>query len=207
VSADASQPPLPNLVIAGAPRCGTTSLFSWLKDHPQVGAATVKETFYLMDSVANNDFLRDAFDHGKYVEHLRPWFLRCGCDRIRIVILEELRVEPRRVLQGLAGWLGIDERFYREYTFPRHNESYRVRSRGLQRINEWVRERVPGGAVRDRLRDVYRRLNTARPADVTTDERVVLEGLDRAYEPSNRALAAEFGLDLSSWEAPRIPKA
>ncbi|HJU56723.1 MAG TPA: sulfotransferase domain-containing protein [Pyrinomonadaceae bacterium] len=40
---------LPNLVIAGAPKCGTSSLFKWLADHTEVCGASVKETFYLMD--------------------------------------------------------------------------------------------------------------------------------------------------------------
>lgn len=41
--------PLPNLVIAGAPRSGTTALFKWLIDHPSVVSARIKETRYLMD--------------------------------------------------------------------------------------------------------------------------------------------------------------
>lgn len=41
---------LPNLVIAGAPKCGTSTLFSWLADHPDVCASRVKETFFLVDS-------------------------------------------------------------------------------------------------------------------------------------------------------------
>ncbi|HZT59134.1 MAG TPA: sulfotransferase domain-containing protein [Pyrinomonadaceae bacterium] len=40
---------LPNLVIAGAPKCGTSSVYRWLADHPQACASRVKETFYLMD--------------------------------------------------------------------------------------------------------------------------------------------------------------
>lgn len=40
---------LPNLIIAGAPKCGTSSLYRWLADHPQASASRVKETFYLMD--------------------------------------------------------------------------------------------------------------------------------------------------------------
>ena len=44
--------PLPNAVIIGAPKCGTTSLFAWLSAHPEVGGATVKETFYLMDQTS-----------------------------------------------------------------------------------------------------------------------------------------------------------
>lgn len=41
---------LPNLMIAGAPRCGTTTLFSYLSAHPTVCGASVKETYYLMDT-------------------------------------------------------------------------------------------------------------------------------------------------------------
>lgn len=41
---------LPNLVIVGAPKSGTTSLFKWLAAHPSVVTSRVKETYYLMDS-------------------------------------------------------------------------------------------------------------------------------------------------------------
>jgi len=40
----------PNVVIAGAPKCGTSSLFSYLEDHPEVCGSSVKETRYLLDS-------------------------------------------------------------------------------------------------------------------------------------------------------------
>jgi len=41
---------LPDVVIAGAPRCGTTALFAWLVAHPQVCGTAAKETRYLMDA-------------------------------------------------------------------------------------------------------------------------------------------------------------
>src|SRR5215207_2365033 len=40
---------LPNVVIAGAPKCGTTSLFAWLADHPDVCGSIVKEARYFLD--------------------------------------------------------------------------------------------------------------------------------------------------------------
>ncbi len=40
---------LPNLIIAGASKCGTTSLFEYLAAHPQVCASSMKETAYLID--------------------------------------------------------------------------------------------------------------------------------------------------------------
>jgi hypothetical protein len=41
--------PLPNVIIAGAPRCGTTSLFRWAGAHPQIVTPRTKETRYLND--------------------------------------------------------------------------------------------------------------------------------------------------------------
>lgn len=40
---------LPNLIIAGAPKCGTSSLFRWLADHPEAEGASIKETCYFVD--------------------------------------------------------------------------------------------------------------------------------------------------------------
>lgn len=37
---------LPGIIVAGGMRCGTTSLFDWLKDHPQVSASRRKEVHY-----------------------------------------------------------------------------------------------------------------------------------------------------------------
>jgi hypothetical protein len=37
---------LPNLIIAGVNRSGTTSLFTYLSEHPQISASTIKETDY-----------------------------------------------------------------------------------------------------------------------------------------------------------------
>jgi len=39
----------PDLFLIGAPRCGTSSLFRWLTDHPDVNGTHPKETFFLMD--------------------------------------------------------------------------------------------------------------------------------------------------------------
>lgn len=39
----------PNLVVAGAPKCGTTSLYHYLSLHPSVCHSNIKETRYLID--------------------------------------------------------------------------------------------------------------------------------------------------------------
>lgn len=40
---------LPNLMLAGAPKCGTTSVYDWLVSHPSISGGVDKELFYLMD--------------------------------------------------------------------------------------------------------------------------------------------------------------
>lgn len=39
----------PNIILAGSPKCGTTSVFDYLTGHPEICASSVKETYYLMD--------------------------------------------------------------------------------------------------------------------------------------------------------------
>ncbi|MCR9111237.1 MAG: sulfotransferase domain-containing protein [Rhodobacteraceae bacterium] len=40
---------LPNFFIAGVPKAGTTTIFSWLADHPQAVGSRVKETCFFAD--------------------------------------------------------------------------------------------------------------------------------------------------------------
>ncbi|HNP17774.1 MAG TPA: sulfotransferase domain-containing protein [Fulvivirga sp.] len=39
----------PTIILGGAPKCGTSSLFNWLIQHPNISGSNPKETFYIMD--------------------------------------------------------------------------------------------------------------------------------------------------------------
>lgn len=39
------------LLMVGWPKCGTSSIFTWLAHHPSISAATPKEAFFLMDEI------------------------------------------------------------------------------------------------------------------------------------------------------------
>lgn len=55
---------LPNLIIGGSPKCGTSSLFFWLKDHPDICASSIKETGFMLDSVFSFNKKANYFTHG-----------------------------------------------------------------------------------------------------------------------------------------------
>ena len=54
----------PNLVVAGAPKCGTSSLFFWLAAHPEVASSREKETFFWAPEVNRFNARCNALEHG-----------------------------------------------------------------------------------------------------------------------------------------------
>lgn len=67
---------LPNLLIAGAPKCGTSSLFNWLAAHPEVCGSSPKETFYFVDQ--DNPLIRPAANYHQHgLDHYT--FFPPGC--------------------------------------------------------------------------------------------------------------------------------
>lgn len=85
---------LPNFIIAGAPRCGTSSLFAYLSAHPQVAASSVKEVQYFMDETS-------ALFHSEanHRDH--------GIDGYRAFFADGLNARPyaRLVFEATPGYL------------------------------------------------------------------------------------------------------
>jgi hypothetical protein len=300
----------PNLVIGGAPKCGTTSLFTWLADHPDICGSRVKEPFFLMDrhhplrrkacnvhdhgieayadvfrGCTDEQILMEASTHyiyqataldvletlpteprivfllrkpservfssfaysknngnvrsdlsfpefvrfvradpepsdaaewasaasayvlprdlhySRYVEYLSEWRERLGDGRIRVMIFETMRADPKAAVQGLCGWLGIDPSFYDNYDFEARNRTVPVRSRKLQKFARTIAGKVPSGPLKDAVTRAYYALQSKPRNEPRTeaDEAVIAE-LDEYFRPYNERLAREFGLNLESWK-------
>jgi hypothetical protein len=312
---------LPDLVIAGAPKCGTSSLFRWLDVHPSVQGSSVKETNFLLDRghplldparnvhdhgldaygaffpenadpgpdgrplllegtthylyagtaprvlaslptpphvvfllrepaervyssfryTRNNlgvlrpgatfrDFLRlgeggdvravtdprwggkvdiwrNDVAYGRYAEHLDRWAAVFPRARMHVFLAEDMWRDPRALLRRLAERVGIDPSFYDAFPFTRHNESYHVRSTALHRLARRAGAVLPRGLLRAVLRRGYMGVLANGRAERTDDEAAALRELRAAYAPHNARLAAEWGLDLSAWDARPAPAA
>jgi hypothetical protein len=117
----------PNLVIAGAPKCGTSSLYFWLAPHPQVCASSVKETFYLAD---NESRFNETLNYHKdglngYVKHFK------ACDTAKITFEATapyiyyntpLKVLPQLNPVPKIGFILREpaRRLYSKYTFSKY---------------------------------------------------------------------------------------
>ena len=69
---------LPNVILGGAPKCGTSSLYFWLAAHPDCFGSPKKETFFFADTV--NRFNASANIHNHPVEAYQSFF-KAGVDR------------------------------------------------------------------------------------------------------------------------------
>ena len=68
---------IPNVIIGGAPKSGTSSLYNWLVAHRDVCASTIKETFYLMDK--DNPFINPEYNYHLYgLEGYERYFKHCS---------------------------------------------------------------------------------------------------------------------------------
>ncbi len=100
----------PNVIIAGAPKCATGSLYNWLLDHPDVAGSDSKETFYLMDQghpLLNKDtnfhvdglegynaLFKDC-DHKKVILEATTHYIY---QRTPIHVLSKMRPQPRIIV-------------------------------------------------------------------------------------------------------------
>lgn len=72
----------PNLIIAGAPKCGTSSLFFWLGAHPEVCASKTKETYFLGDDVNRFNVNLNVHQHG--FQAYTKFFRHCEREKYRL---------------------------------------------------------------------------------------------------------------------------
>jgi Sulfotransferase domain len=150
-----------NTVIAGAPKCGTSSLFTWLEDHPEVCGSRFKETRYFLDpGHALLDRRSNYHDHGLagYADHFRE----CG-GRSGPIVLE---ATPHYLYQETA--LGVlssldppptllfllrrpADRIYSEYQFARNNRAVIDRDMSFREFLRVVRRGEPSLRGRTQL--------------------------------------------------------
>ncbi len=75
----------PNWIIAGAPKAGTSSLFRWLTDHPDVTGPLEKETYYFVDPGTHMFRSQRNFYEGGLAGYSK---LFDSCDRSSKIIIE-----------------------------------------------------------------------------------------------------------------------
>ncbi|MDX5428748.1 MAG: sulfotransferase domain-containing protein [Bacteroidota bacterium] len=277
---------LPNCIIAGAPKSGTSSLYFWLAAHPEVCASRRKETFFFSDQInrfnqslnfiehginrypelfegcSSKDkivfeatapyiyqeialqnlpglptdplfifILREPaarlysqylfekyrthrkvttfkeyikldglFDHGEYSNYLKKWIDRAGKERIHVLLLEDLMEDRSTEMKKIAQFLSIDQGFYDDFEFVKHNETLVVKSGWFHQLGLKLQPLIPH-RVQEFLLPFYLRVNAGSRPERSEEDIRLLEHLKERYKPSVKELAELLpDLNLSAWE-------
>jgi hypothetical protein len=136
---------------------------------------------------------------GRYAERLRPFLDRFPRDRIKLLLFEDLKNDPHRLLDDVFGFLGLETARI-PWPGTRHNYGGRPRSPLLERA---IRATRIGPLLRrrPRLQGIVRRLRNASLADPPRLPREVRARLIDAYRDDVLELEKLLGRDLSAWRS------
>ncbi len=210
---------LPNAVIAGAPKSGTSSVFYWLRQHPEVLGSTKKETQFLMDR-SSSTFRHglNYYDHGlnAYARHFdresrlaapkiileaTPGYLyqatalRVFAEELQDTQLIFILREPARRLLSVYHYFSQNQReLDRKLTFQEFIEEVR-QGGGTLAHNEYLRDAIRHGEYIRYLREWADRCGRGR---LTV---LLFEDLERDPEQFMQTLCRQIGIDPGFFNA------
>jgi Sulfotransferase domain len=153
--------------------------------------------------VPNNG--RHGLQIGFYSDYVGQWLDEFGED-MRVVFLEDMRRDPRGVVQSLCAWLDIDTDVVADVDVDARNVTRHPRSTRLAGAARTLKRRaerhglLPHAAYR-RMRDVYFRVNSG---EISEDfDPALRRRVEDVYRESNREtaeiLATHGYTELPSW--------
>lgn len=133
---------------------------------------------------------------GFYADYVGEWLDEFGED-LRIVFAEDLRRDPRAVVEGLCRWLDIDTGIVPSLDLGSRNVTRHPRSTRLAKTAYSLKRQgdrldlLPPG-LRKRLRRTYDRLNAGELSERLDPE--VRRHVEGVYRESNRAMAQTLAM-------------
>jgi len=147
-------------------------------------------------------------EQGLYATHLKKWLKYFPRERILVVLMDDVEVDPRGVCRTVYQFLGVDESFVPPGVDARHNVSYATRSATLTKLKDaayattrarglrWAWKFAAGAG----LKPLYRGLNVVpSEAVIPPPQSNTLAHLRERFEPEIRELETLLDQSLSSW--------
>lgn len=208
---------LPNVKFVFILRNPIDRLFSWYRFARQIGQLNEGTSFdiyverqLLADSQAHAAQHMLALEQGRYSVYLSRYFARFGVESVSVQRFEDLASSPRRTLQHICNFAGLNGGYYNDFEFAVHNKTRDMHLPAVNRLyrtlKATIRRRTHGTPwVHRRLRHIsrtleplYSRLN-ARPNSSIRMSPETYKLLSQFYEPENEALRELLNLQQAPW--------
>ena len=119
-----------------------------------------------------------ALEHGRYSNYLEKFVELFGKPALHIAFYEELRQNQHAFMTRICRWAGIDDAYYRDYSFqvknagftPRssrlHRAYFNTRAKSRQLVSDHPRVRAALRNIGRKVNLAYRKLNSTRRKEV-----------------------------------------
>lgn len=158
-----------------------------------------------MGSLSQYYFNKTSFESARrqltntdYCYWIEKWQGALGLDRVKIILFEDLRDDPKAVVESVFCWLKLDQERLDEADFPVANKTLSIRYQSLHRVAKRFRNIVPKSIFRDAIRSAY--LAFQAEAVANTDSSEAHDSLRTYFSPMVEKLERTQGLDLSKWK-------
>lgn len=168
-----------------------SKLISWYKFGNQIG---------IIKDLSLNEYITqqfDAYNNGKesileqglYTKYLRDYYDAMGKDRVKVILFDDLKSNPRKLMAEICAFCDIDTDYYDDYQFEVSNRSANMKSVRLHQryitIRKWISLKSPSifysmRQVWKYLKPIYLRLNTRSEHDVSLSSQNSIK-LNRFY--------------------------
>lgn len=146
------------------------------------------------------DWYLKVLPFGRYAVYLEQYLEAFPRERVLVTFYDELQADPRRFMEGVSTFLGIDRSVWADVDFRPVNVTFSGRNRLLHRLAVRVNDRLepllrPRPGLKSAVVDAYKWLNRARDGydGMSASDRGVLEAY---YRPYNLELQALLGVPL-----------
>ena len=209
---------LPNARMIFILREPIARLFSDYKFHLQRNHPHVKGTFAeFVDEqfeMSKTTQIPNLLELGCYSKYLQSFYNFFDKNKISIIFFRELMSNPQDEIQKFCLEIGIDPKFYTNYSFDAHNQTINVRYNFLNQVSMAMEPMITSARAKlmhnpklyglfekavNSGRSTYYGLNNRRPSDSSKLENVpkeVIKKLEEYYQPYNKKLSRELGKPL-----------
>ena len=153
-----------------------------------------------VDALLNGEFISEneqvshALIHGDYAFYLQRWYEDLGEDRVKVVLLDDLKSDPGSVVKDVCEWIGINKEFVDSLEFSVDNASYSAKSKMFHAVARFMSVLLPEGRLRNKIKNIYISINGKRSAENSPNIKLV-----NYYKRKNAELGKLLSRDLAFW--------
>lgn len=122
---------LPNFLVIGVPKAGTTALYQYLLQHPAVFISENKEPHFLIAQNMAWDY--HYLSAGYYSQQLKRYYDTFEPQQIQVLLQEDLKTNATETMQSLFQFLEIDDQVSLNFNTA-HNVTQQPKNKAVKQF-------------------------------------------------------------------------